>query len=330
MPRLTEHELIAKYFAPIAGSAGLRLADDAAIIAPPAGHDLVLSTDMLAAGVDFFAEDPADAIAKKALRVNLSDLAGKAAEPLGFLLSLALPRDWTEDWLALFAKGLGEDAKLYGCPLIGGDTMLSPDGLIISITVLGSVPKGEMVPRGGAAEGDVIYVSGTIGDSALGLRLHRNAETDRAWIRALDTSARVHLAERYDLPQPRLALASALRLHAHAAMDVSDGLAGDLAKMLRLTGLTAVIDLADVPLSDAARQALAVEPALAATLLSGGDDYEILCAVSPDEAAAFESAGSAAGVAVTRLGRAQAGAANPVFKDANGPIALPTLGYEHF
>jgi len=330
VPRLTEHEVIAKFFAPIAGPAGLKLADDAAVITPPAGHDLVVTTDMLAAKVDFFPDDPADAVAKKALRVNLSDLAGKAAEPLGFLLSLALPQEWTESWLARFAAGLAEDAKRYGCPLIGGDTMKSPNGLILSITALGTVLKGEMVPRGGAAEGDVLYVSGTIGDAALGLRLRRNEEIDRAWIAALDAGAGAHLLERYQLPQPRLALAHPLQAHAHAAMDVSDGLAGDLAKMLRLTGLTAVIDLADVPLSDAARQAVCADPTLAATILSGGDDYEILCAVAEEEAAAFESAASAAGVAVARLGRAQAGASNPVFKNARGLIDLPTLAYEHF
>ena len=241
-----------------------------------------------------------------------------------------LPQDWSEDWLARFAAGLGDDATLFGCPLIGGDTMKSPNGLIISITALGSVPKGEMVPRGGAAEGDVLYISGTIGDAALGLRLHRDEEKDRAWIAALDASTRTRLLERYQLPQPRLALTPALQGHAHAALDVSDGLAGDLAKMLRLTGLTAVIDFTDVPLSAAARQALAADPALAATILSGGDDYEILCAIAPEEAAAFESAASAAGVAVARLGRAQAGASNPIFKDARGAIDLPTLAYEHF
>jgi thiamine-monophosphate kinase len=330
MPRLTEHEVIAKYFAPIAGPAGLRLVDDAAVLMPPAGHDLVVTTDMLAANVDFFADDPPDAIAKKALRVNLSDLAGKTAEPLGFLLSLALPPAWTESWLASFAAGLAEDGRFYGCPLIGGDTMKSPDGLVISITALGTVPKGEMVPRGGAAEGDLLYVSGSIGDAALGLRLRHNEEKDRGWIAALAPQARAHLLQRYQLPQPRLALAAALRAHAHAALDVSDGLAGDLAKMLRLTGLTAVVEFDDVPLSDAAWQAWCSDPALAATILSGGDDYEVLCAVAPEAAAAFESEANAAGVAVARLGRAQAGASNPVFRDARGPIHLPTLAYEHF
>lgn len=330
MSRPSEDELIAAYFAPLAGPAGLGLADDVALLHPPSGHELVIKTDMLGAGVDFFPDDPADAIAKKALRVNLSDLAGKAAQPLGFLLSLALPADWTEPWLSRFASGLGEDAKAYGCPLIGGDTMKSPDGLVISITAIGSVTHGAMVPRGGVAEGDLIYVSGTIGDAALGLRLRRAEAKDAAWIGALAPDARAHLTDRYLLPQPRLDLARALKSHAHAAMDISDGLAGDLAKMLRLTGLTADIAVADIPLSDVARQALMRDPALIATILSGGDDYEILCAVAPAEAAAFEQEARIAGVPVTRIARPRTGSESPVFRSSQGPVSLPTLSYQHF
>ncbi|MGA3303619.1 MAG: thiamine-phosphate kinase [Methylovirgula sp.] len=330
MSRPSEDELIAAYFAPLAGPAGLGLSDDAALLYPPSGHELVISTDMLAAGVDFFADDPPDAIAKKALRVNLSDLAGKAAQPLGFLLSLALPADWTEPWLSRFASGLGEDAKAYSCPLIGGDTMKSPDGLILSITAIGTVGHGQMVPRGGVAEGDLLYVSGTIGDAALGLRLRRADEKDAGWIGALAPDARGHLAARYLLPQPRLDLSRALKNHAHAAMDISDGLAGDLAKMLRLTGLTADIAVENIPFSDAARQALALDPALIATILSGGDDYEILCAVAPAEAAAFEEVAGTAGVAVTRIAHARGGSESPVFRTIQGPVALPTLSYQHF
>ncbi len=177
MPRLSEDELIARFFVPLAGPAGLGLADDAALLMPPAGHELVLTADMLMAGVHFFADDPAEAIAKKALRVNLSDLAAKGAEPVGFLLNLALPGDWSEAWLAAFAAGLGEDAKTYGCPLIGGDTVKSAGALTLSITAIGAVPQGAMVPRSGVAEGDLLYVTGTIGDAALGLRLCRAEAT---------------------------------------------------------------------------------------------------------------------------------------------------------
>ena len=167
--RPSEDDLIARYFAPIAGAGGLGLRDDAARIAPPAGCEIVLTVDGLVAGVHFFADDPPAAIARKALRVNLSDLAAKGATPLGFLLTLVLPRDWKPDWLELFAKGLGEDAAAFACPLLGGDTVSTPGPLTLSITTLGSVPAGRMVPRDGARAGDALYVSGTIGDAALGL-----------------------------------------------------------------------------------------------------------------------------------------------------------------
>jgi thiamine-monophosphate kinase len=208
--------------------------------------------------------------------------------------------------------------------------MKSPDGLILSITAIGTVGHGQMVPRGGVAEGDLLYVSGTIGDAALGLRLRRADEKDAGWIGALAPDARGHLAARYLLPQPRLDLSRALKNHAHAAMDISDGLAGDLAKMLRLTGLTADIAVENIPFSDAARQALALDPALIATILSGGDDYEILCAVAPAEAAAFEEVAGTAGVAVTRIAHARGGSESPVFRTIQGPVALPTLSYQHF
>ena len=171
MTRPSEDEIIARYFAPLAGPAGLGLADDAAAFAPPPGQDLIVTKDMLCAGVHFFADDPPGAIARKALRVNLSDLAAKGAEPLGFLLGLALPDDWTPDWLAAFAAGLGEDAAATRCPLIGGDTVKSPGALTLSITALGSVPAGLRLTRGCVAENDLLYISGTIGDAALGLRL---------------------------------------------------------------------------------------------------------------------------------------------------------------
>lgn len=329
MPPLSEDELIAHFFAPLAGPAGLGLADDAALLAVPPGHELVLTTDMLVAGVHFFADDPPDAIAKKALRVNLSDLAAKGAAPAGFLLSLGLPQGWTEGWLEAFAAALCEDAQAYACPLLGGDTVKSPVGLTLSVTALGTVPEGGMIPRTGVTEGDLLYVTGTIGDAALGMR-HRKDEADSAWIACLDSAARAHLRNRYLLPQPRLGLADALRSSARAAMDISDGLAGDLAKMLRLAGMTADIGLGDVPLSDAARQALAQEPQLAATILSGGDDYEILCAVAPAKAAAFEALAGQAGIAVTALGRARRGSGPPVFRTGRGPVAFSALSYQHF
>ena len=196
------------------------------------------------AGVHFFAVDPPDAIARKALRVNLSDLAAKAAKPLGFILALALPSDVDSGWLESFARGLGEDAAYYKCPLLGGDTVRIPGPLTISITAFGHVPEGRMVPRTGATPGDRIYVSGTVGDAALGLKL-RLAEREAP-------PGQGYLLERYLHPQPRLALRPALLAHASGAMDVSDGFVGDLRKMMRASGASAEVDLAAVPLSRAA------------------------------------------------------------------------------
>jgi thiamine-monophosphate kinase len=327
-PRPSEDEIIANFFAPLAGPAGLGLRDDAALLSVPAEHELVLSTDVVTSGVHFFAADAPEVIARKALRANLSDLAAKAAEPVGFLLGLALPGDWTPEWLAAFAKGLGDDVAYFECPLIGGDTVKSLGGLSVSITALGIVPNGKMVPRAGVQDGDLLYATGTIGDAALGLRLRHAAGADRAWSEALSQPAKDYLFMRHLLPLPRLDLRDALRGFAHAAMDVSDGLVGDLAKMLALTGMTTELALADMPLSKAARQALAFEASLIEPILTGGDDYEIICAVAPADQAAFESA---AGVPVTRIGVAAKGTEMPLVRDTAGrPLAFSAASYRHF
>jgi thiamine-monophosphate kinase len=311
---ISEDDLIARFFAPIAGQGSLGLRDDAALIAIGANEELVVTADALAAGVHFFADDPPDSIARKALRVNLSDLAAKGATPAGFLLSLALPKDWREDWLRAFAEALGEEAQNFSCPLLGGDTIRSPGALLLSITAFGAVPHGKMVRRDGARAGDRIYVSGTIGDAAAGLMLRKQKETSAS----LDRSARDFLLDRYLHPQPRLALAPILRAYATAAMDISDGLVGDLTKMLRVSGVSARIELPRIPLSDAARSALAADPSLHERLLTSGDDYEILCTVPPHESGSFEAAAKKATIDVTAIGVVEAGHDAPCFLDQDG------------
>jgi thiamine-monophosphate kinase len=331
LPRLSEDELIATIFAPLAGPGGLRLEDDAALLKVAVGEELVLTKDMLVAGVHFFADDPPDAIARKALRVNLSDLAAKAAEPRGFLLGLGLPGDWQEDWLKAFAAGLGEDCKSFAISLLGGDTVRTPGPLTLSITAIGAVPEGKMIPRGGAKAGDHLFVTGTIGDAALGLKLRRNAEGDQAWIGSLDETQAAYLRDRYLLPQPRVGLRQALRAYAHAAMDISDGFAGDLAKMLRLAGLTIEIGAGQVPLSEAARAALAAEPQCLSTILTGGDDYEILCAIPPEEKAGFAASAAAAGIKVQEIGMCTPGREPVRIRDAKGELLSFEAGsYQHF
>ncbi len=322
---IDEDALIARYFAPIAGPAGLRLLDDAAVLAPPAGMDLVITADALVAGVHFFADDPPGSIARKALAVNLSDLAAKGARPLGFVLTLALQAGWTADWLGAFAAGLGEEAASGACPLLGGDTVRTPGPLTLSITAFGTVPTGRMVRRTGAEPGDRLYVTGTIGDAALGLRLRLGDAV------SLGQGERVHLLDRFLHPRPRLALRAALLAHAHGAMDVSDGLVGDLAKMMRASGTTAEVDLDAMPLSPAARAMIAAAPDLFDLSVTGGDDYEILAVVPPCEAAAFERAAVAAGIAVTPIGTVRSGPAPPVFRTADGSVRRFGRGsFSHF
>ncbi|MGJ0395861.1 MAG: thiamine-phosphate kinase [Methylocystis sp.] len=310
--RYSEDDIIARVFAPIAGAAALGLKDDAALL-PPQSAPLVVTTDMIVAGVHFFADDAPALIAKKALRVNLSDLAAKGAEPIGFLLGLALPADWTNDWLEAFAAGLAEDARAFGAPLIGGDTGATPGPLTVSITALGRAER--FVPRSGAKPGDAIFVSGPIGDAALGLAVRR----DPALAARLSAGARDYLIGRYLLPQPRLDLAPWLAANASAAMDISDGLAGDLAKLCRASGVSAVVDLPSVPLSDAAREAIAVEPGLFEMAMTGGDDYEILFAAVD------------APVNVTRIGETAEGRDLPVFRDADmRQYKFSHSSYQHF
>ena len=320
-----EDRLIARFFQPIATHPGaLGLSDDAAFITPPPGCDLVLKTDAIVGGVHFFADDSAHTVASKALRVNLSDLAAKGARPLGFLLSLALPKDVGDEWLSDFAQGLRGDAVLFDCPLFGGDTDRTPGPITISIAMFGSVPEGSMVRRAGAKPGDRVFVSGTIGDASLGLAL-RNAA---GW--KLTEPQRQHLVSRYLLPQPRNALAEAVRTHASAAMDISDGLAGDLAKLCRVSAVAAEIEVERVPLSDAAKAVLATDPGAIETVLTGGDDYEIICTMPATRAEGFRAAAQAANVAVSEIGRIIDGE-GACFRDAQGQqLAFKRAAFSHF
>ncbi len=325
-PRPSEDGLIARYFAPLAGPGADGMRDDAATLTPSPGCDLVVTADAIVAGVHYFPGDPPASIARKALGVNLSDIAAKGAVPRGFLLTLALPDDWTEEWLAAFTEGLGGASRAAGCPLLGGDTVRSAGPALIGVTAFGEVPTGGIVRRTGARVGDRLCVSGTVGDGALGLILRR----DPAWAAALDDASRDHLADRYLHPRPRLPLAPLLRRHARASMDVSDGLAGDLAKMLG-DGRSAVIDAGAVPLSAAARTALASDPSLIDPILTGGDDYEILCAVPPDALDALLADSAATGIPMTAIGTVTAGDHPPDFVLPDGTRrTFATGSFSHF
>jgi thiamine-monophosphate kinase len=323
-----EDSLIAHYFKPIATDPGaFGLVDDAAILRA-LGGDIVVTTDAIVEGVHYLASDPPDTVARKALRTNLSDLAAKGAAAAGFVLTLAL-RTADESWLKPFARALDEDAKSFACPLLGGDTVSTPGPLMISITAFGRVPEGKMVRRVGAKAGDRVMVTGTIGDAALGLDILKNGAVAKAL--AGDPKGSAMLIARYRVPQPRNALAEVIRGHASAAMDVSDGLAGDLAKLCAASGVTAVIDVPSIPASAIAANLLSRGVVGIETLIAGGDDYEILCTVAEARADAFTQAARQAGVAVTDIGTIMAGEGPPRFLDGEGrEMALARLSYSHF
>ncbi|RXH25353.1 thiamine-monophosphate kinase [Bradyrhizobium nanningense] len=327
-PLSAEDSLIARYFKPLATDPGaFGLVDDAAVLSS-SGDDIVVTTDAVVEGVHYLANDPPDTIARKALRVNLSDLAAKGAVPAGFVLTLAL-RSKEDAWLRPFADALGEDAREFACPLLGGDTVSTPGPQMISITAFGRVPKGRMVGRTGAKPGDRILVTGTIGDAALGLDVLKGGAAAAAL--ASSPAAKDALVSRYREPQPRNVLARAVRDHATAAMDVSDGLAGDLAKLCAASAVSASVDVASVPLSAAAASLVARNVVGVETLLAGGDDYEVLCTVPPAQADALIAAGRTAGLAVTAIGTIVPGKERPRFLDGHGQeLALTRLSYSHF
>lgn len=328
--RLSEDQLIARYFRPLATAAGADgLLDDAASYAPPEGHELVMTVDAIVGGVHFFPDDPPDAVARKALRVNLSDLAAKGARPVGYLLTLALWPDWTEDWLEGFTEGLAADQEEFGISLFGGDTVRTPGPVMASITAFGIAREGEVPRRRAGAPGQKLYVTGTIGDAALGLRLRQDPGLARRW--QLDQRQSEHLLDRYLLPEPRVKAASLIGSFATAAMDVSDGLAGDLARLCAASNVSAVLEAERVPLSPGAARAVAADPAALSAVLTGGDDYEILAAVEADSADAFERAALDMGIRVTAVGVLVPGNGARVRVLRQGrPLLLDRLAFQHF
>jgi thiamine-monophosphate kinase len=320
-----EFALIARHFRPLAAATpgALALSDDAALLDPPAGRTLVLAADAMVAGVHFLPDDPPATIGRKLLRVNLSDLAAMGATPLGYLMTTALAKETGDAWLAAFSAGLAEDQALFGCGLLGGDTVSTTGPVTLSLTIIGSVAEGGALRRNGAREGDALWVSGTIGDGALGLL----ALTGQ--LPAISDAARNALAARYRLPQPRLGLGAALAGIATACMDVSDGLVQDVGHLARAAGLAAAIEAVDVPLSAAAREAVAADASLLARCLSGGDDYELVFAAPPEKADAVIAAAERARTAVRRIGRFTAGQGVQVTGPDGAAMPFARGGWSH-
>jgi thiamine-monophosphate kinase len=322
-----EFEWIARALRPLAKNApeALDLADDAAELPSRPDFDLVVSQDMIVEGVHFLPGDPPDLVARKLLRVNLSDLAGKGAEPYGYFLAIAWPARFDWPMREAFARGLEEDQTHFGLKLFGGDTTATPGPLVASVTILGWVPAGRMVQRAGATPGDVILASGTIGDGLLGLHAAKGelvgiSYDERQWV-----------AGRYRLPEPRLRLSNPLRSLAHAAADISDGLVADAGRIASASGVGVALDLDRMPLSIAARAWVAAQPDASAAkveLATGGDDYEIVCAAPRSHVEDLIAAGEAAGIAVTEIGVATDEGGLRVVVEGR-EVAVAQAGYVH-
>jgi thiamine-monophosphate kinase len=320
-----EFALIAELFAPLATSRNaFGLKDDAATLPQRRGQDIVVTTDAVIAGVHFLASDPPQTIARKALRVNLSDLAAKGARPAGYLLALSLPADTDMTWLRAFAGGLAEDQKLFNLSLLGGDTTSTPGPLSIAITAFGHVPKGGMLQRRGARAGDLIYVSGTIGDAAGGLALLKDND------RSLSHALRDHLVHRFQVPQPRVSLGPLLRGVASAALDVSDGLIADLRHIADVSGVRMEINAGAVPRSTALRTMWGDDDAAVLRAVTSGDDYEIAFTARARDAARVMGAAKRSGVAISLIGRVLKGRGVNLQGADGRPIPVPAGGWTHF
>jgi thiamine-monophosphate kinase len=308
--QMDEFEIIKRYFAPLAGEGAFGLQDDAALIAARPGFDLVVTTDAVSEGTDFFAFDPADTIAQKALRVNLSDLAAKGAEPFAYLLNLSLPHSIAPGWLAAFAGGLARDQQAFGISLLGGDTGATDGPLTVAITAFGYVPEGKMVRRAGARVGDKVYVTGSIGEAGGGLAIFKREK------HSLSDAGRDQLTTRYRVPEPPIAFAGRLREIAHAAVDVSDGLIADLGHIASASAVRILVDGEQVPLSGPLRALWGDQALLRA--VTAGDDYQI----------AFTAPAGLQGP-FTGIGRVEEGAGVDLLI-AGRKAVLPSGGYRHF
>ena len=321
-----EFGFIKRRLRPLAGEGALGLTDDAAVLTPPEGEQIVLAADALVAGRHFPTDEEPGVAARKAMRANLSDLAAMGARPLGYLTSVVWPEGADDAMRAAFADGLAADQARYVCALLGGDTTTGPGPWTIAITAVGAVPSGQAVTRAGARPGDQIFVTGTIGDAGLGLAVHENRHRP-------DPAAAEALLERYRLPEPRLACAAALRAHSRAAIDVSDGLIADARHIAETSGVALSIDLDRLPLSKAARAWLNSQTDRTEALLplaSFGDDYELIAAVPGDKAGAFQTACAEAGVEAALIGEASRGEAGVTVRVDGREVDAGAGGFTHF
>jgi thiamine-monophosphate kinase len=328
-PLPDEFALIARYFAPLAagvpGACGLT--DDVAAVDGIGAQDrLIIKTDAIVGGVHFLIGDPPDLVARKLLRVNLSDLAGKGARPLGYVMTCAFPREIDEAWLAAFVAGLAADQAEFGFALLGGDTTATPGPVTLSATLLGAAIGGRLPRRGDGRAGDAVLVSGSLGDGALGLDAQRQAFPE------LDAAERAQLLDRYRLPRPRLALGRALVEAGivHASMDISDGLLADLGHVCEASGLGAEIDWPRIPLSTPAARLVAAHPELLPRIIAGGDDYELLLTIAATDIDRAMAVAAGIGTPLTSIGHLHPGGGVRILDAQGQEIAVNQPGYRHF
>lgn len=310
-----EFDFIDRFFRPLAGEGALALGDDAALIDLAEDRELILSTDTLVEAVHFLPDDPAETISRKLLRVSLSDCAAMGARPRGYLMNISRPAAFDDQWFASFSAGLVQDQAIFNVHLLGGDTTSTRGPLVLSLTILGEVPRGKAVRRRGARPGDVLWVTGTIGDAALGLQALLGELPDPDG----------YLAGRYRIPQPRTGFP--LGDFAHAGMDISDGLVQDAGHLARQSEVHLEIDASAVPCSPQAR---AAGEAWFETCLTGGDDYELLFTADESQTDAIMSASRQAGVPATRIGRVIPGSGVAVLDGEGKEMRLSRTGWQHF
>jgi thiamine-monophosphate kinase len=319
-----EFERIRRFFAPLAGPGALGLLDDAALVDCTVGHRLVVTADAIVAGVHFLPDDPPDLIGRKLLRVNLSDLAAMGARPLHYLLTTALPAALGPEWLASFTRGLGEDQQRFGIGLLGGDSVGTTGPAVLSLTAIGEVAAGTEIRRSRAQPGDLVWVSGTIGDAFLGLGLLRGAYPE------LTPEHRAYLIRRFRIPDPRTELGPLLAGIAHAMIDVSDGLLADLGHICETSNLAARVTLGALPLSPAAQVIVEHEPEIRPRLATAGDDYELLFTAPGEAAEAIAAIASQLALPITMIGKLDPGAGVRLIDAAGRIIPLDRAGYRHF
>ncbi|MCR9214918.1 MAG: thiamine-phosphate kinase [Proteobacteria bacterium] len=323
---LGEFDLINQVFAPLAADSpgAFSLTDDAATINVPEGRELVVTKDAMVSGVHFLETDPPEDVARKLLRVNLSDLAAMGATPSGYLLAAFWPQDMELDWIQAFANGLSKDQQEFSIGLLGGDTVKTPGPLCLSLTAMGDVQKGQALRRNGAVEGDLIAVSGIIGDGALGLKASQDA------LKGLTASQNQALAARYRLPQPRLRLGQALQSIATSCIDISDGLIADIGHICVQSGVQAVLQSEKIPLSEAAAAALEQDRSLLQVILTGGDDYELAFTFPSERETAVLGLANSSGCGISVIGKIQAGVGVTVIEADGSHVNIDQSGWQHF